>query len=288
MSGFRARDADRDRYVEVIETAFVDGQLGSEDRDLRVARALTAETLAELDALTRDLQNRPDPLLVRPARAPAAARPRPPASGDSGAGKLIGVAVSVVAGLVFVGAVSSMHDAQREWGTDPAVEWGTDHAGVPWQQVEAVEHAPGFSMTPRHLRELVAAYEEQFGTREAYAVAFFPRRVTVQVPVAGDRALSERWTWDGVWSQDADAVEADPARLRVDVGAVDAHRLVDNIAIARRALGVERGRFTHALLTRRGAEPAEIAIHVGNELDESGHLSTTPAGEILRRRPYDR
>lgn len=44
MSGFRARNADRDRYVDIIESAYVDGQLGDEDRELRVSRALTAET----------------------------------------------------------------------------------------------------------------------------------------------------------------------------------------------------------------------------------------------------
>ena len=45
MGGFRAKDADRDRYVDVIESAYVDGQLGDQDRELRISRALTAETL---------------------------------------------------------------------------------------------------------------------------------------------------------------------------------------------------------------------------------------------------
>ncbi|HEV2798457.1 MAG TPA: DUF1707 domain-containing protein, partial [Nocardioides sp.] len=56
MKGFRAKDADRDRFVELIEAAYVDGQLGSADRDLRGGRALSAETLDELETLTRDLQ----------------------------------------------------------------------------------------------------------------------------------------------------------------------------------------------------------------------------------------
>ena len=66
MGGFRAKDADRDRYVDIIEAAYVDGQLGEQDRELRVSRALTAETLDELDSLTRDLQ--------RPPGAPAPSR----------------------------------------------------------------------------------------------------------------------------------------------------------------------------------------------------------------------
>ena len=42
MGDFRAKDADRDRFVELIEAAYVDGQLGDADRDLRVGRALSA------------------------------------------------------------------------------------------------------------------------------------------------------------------------------------------------------------------------------------------------------
>lgn len=56
MGDFRARDADRDRFVELIEAAYVDGQLGDPDRELRVAQALNAASLDELQALTRDLQ----------------------------------------------------------------------------------------------------------------------------------------------------------------------------------------------------------------------------------------
>lgn len=56
MVSFWAKDADRDRFVERIEAAYVDGQLGAADRELRVGRALSAETLDELETLTRDLQ----------------------------------------------------------------------------------------------------------------------------------------------------------------------------------------------------------------------------------------
>ena len=65
MRGFRAKDEDRDRFVELIEAAYVDGQLNSADRELRVGRALSAETLDELETLTRDLQQPPG-AVVRP------------------------------------------------------------------------------------------------------------------------------------------------------------------------------------------------------------------------------
>ena len=40
MREFRAKDADRDRFVELIEAAYVDGQINDADRELRVGRAI--------------------------------------------------------------------------------------------------------------------------------------------------------------------------------------------------------------------------------------------------------
>ena len=77
MRGFRAKDADRDRFVELIEAAYVDGQLNSADRDLRVGRALSAETIDELQTLTRDLQLPPGAVTTT-APGARAAGPRIP------------------------------------------------------------------------------------------------------------------------------------------------------------------------------------------------------------------
>ena len=96
----------------------------------------------------------------------------------------------------------------------------------------------------------------------------------------------ERWSWTGEWRQDTEAAAVTGLHQRVDLGAVDVGRLFANIAAAQRSLDVEKGRFTHALLIRWGDEPTELNIYVGNEFNESGYLSSTPAGEITRRHPY--
>lgn len=279
MGGFRAKDADRERYVDVIEAAYVDGQLGDADRELRVARALTAETLDELDGLTRDLQNRPAPVV--PAPAPAARVPVRVTTRGTTPG--VGKAVGVVAAVAFLGALLTSMQAEDQWAGGMSEDYAAE---APWEQVQEARTEPGFEMTPRRVRQVVAAYEDRFGTREAYEVTFFPRRVTVQVPVRGPRPRFQRWTWDGAWTRSGETAAVTSSRGPVDLGSVDARRLVDNVATARTGLRVERGRFTHAVLTRTGAEPAVLDIHVGNELDESGFLTTTPAGEIVRRHPY--
>lgn len=61
---FLASDADRERAVDVLKTAFVHGTLTRDELTLRTGRALTARTYAELAGVTAGL-------------TPAAPRPRP-------------------------------------------------------------------------------------------------------------------------------------------------------------------------------------------------------------------
>lgn len=71
----RARTADRDRAVEAITLAYVDGQIDSTDRDERVSRALTSTTVGELHAVVADLQVSGE--LSLPEEAPGSHRGTP-------------------------------------------------------------------------------------------------------------------------------------------------------------------------------------------------------------------
>jgi class 3 adenylate cyclase len=54
-SGLRASDADRERIVEVLRTAAVDGRISADELDQRLHAALTARTRTELEPLIADL-----------------------------------------------------------------------------------------------------------------------------------------------------------------------------------------------------------------------------------------
>ncbi|PKH38906.1 protein of unknown function [Nocardioides alpinus] len=281
MGDFRARDADRDRAVETIEAAYVDGQLGDADRELRVSRALSAETLDELTGLTRDLQGaaahevvRPAPL--SPAQLHAVASDRRPAR----TGLVVAGVVAAVVGVLALVPLVFLSTGNSDWTSSTGID-----APAVSSQAAAAEPA-SFEMTPGQVRRFLRAYEKRFGTLEAFEVGFFPQRVGVQVPVRGARPRMERWTWDGDWRQDTTAAAVRGPSQRVDAGAIDVRRLFANIEVAEQGLDVEEGRFTHALLVRWNGEPTELNIYVGNELGESGYLSTTPAGEVQRRHPY--
>jgi hypothetical protein len=78
-SYLRASNADRERVVEVLKAAFVQGRLEKDELDLRVGRVFASRTYADLNALTTDLPVRPataqppEPARepdIRPAREP--------------------------------------------------------------------------------------------------------------------------------------------------------------------------------------------------------------------------
>jgi hypothetical protein len=64
----RAADADRDRVVEVLTTAYSEGRLSKDEYDARVEYALAARTYGDLDRVAADLPGPAAPM------APPAAR----------------------------------------------------------------------------------------------------------------------------------------------------------------------------------------------------------------------
>ena len=99
---FLASDADRERTVDVLKTAFVYGTLTRDELTLRTGRALTARTYAELAAITAGLTPgtpRPAPW---PAPRPAMPRPRRRVSKKVVALSACGLAVPLTLGVAFL------------------------------------------------------------------------------------------------------------------------------------------------------------------------------------------
>jgi len=72
----RVSDADREQAVEVLKAAFVQGRITQDELDMRSGQAFTAQTYADLAALTADL---PAGIVgARPPRQRARAQTRPP------------------------------------------------------------------------------------------------------------------------------------------------------------------------------------------------------------------
>ena len=98
-AGFRAAHADRERVIDLLKAAFVQGRLARDEFDERVGQALVSRTYAELAAVIADI---PAELVgALPRRPPVRARRRVPFNTAVTGG-------ACVAGLVNVGMVAAL------------------------------------------------------------------------------------------------------------------------------------------------------------------------------------
>ena len=97
-SRLRASDSDRDRVLDMLKTAFVQGRLTKDELDARVGQTLASRTWGDLTAVTADIPAWPLPQPVRkPARPPSS--PPGPAVVKAVACAIIAMATVAIAGM---------------------------------------------------------------------------------------------------------------------------------------------------------------------------------------------
>jgi hypothetical protein len=108
----RAASADRERAVDVLKAGFAEGRLTQDEYNERMNRAYTAQTYAELIAITADL---PAGAMPMPMAYPMPVY-QPPVSTNSlaRASLVLGVAEFFTMGLTAIPAIICGHMAKRE------------------------------------------------------------------------------------------------------------------------------------------------------------------------------
>jgi Domain of unknown function (DUF1707)/Domain of unknown function (DUF4190) len=106
----RAADADRDRVVGLLSTAYGEGRLTKDEYDERVAGALAARTYAELDQLVSDLPGGSAALVPAPAGPVQVAR----TNGLAVASLACGVAQFAFGPLATIPAIVLGHMARSQ------------------------------------------------------------------------------------------------------------------------------------------------------------------------------
>ncbi len=263
-SSDRARTADREAAVELINTAFVDGQLSAVERDDKVSSALVARTMGHLERATAGLQ-RPGPA-TPPAVAPTGGV-RGWWSGRSRAAR-IGIA-AVLAVALCAGAVAMFDQPDDQ------------------PRVRQTERRP-VSVSAETVGELLTDYASKFETTQSYGVIAMRDWTRVWVPTEDGRARYQEWTLiaEGAFEQ-TDTRGADDLQ-RFDLVDVDLDALAVTIEEARSELGVEGPNRTDVAIEHRGStKKPEITVNVVNKYKESGYLITNLGGRVLTREPYD-
>jgi len=113
----RASHADRERAIEALKVAFVQGRLDKHEFDARVGRVLASRNYLELTAVTADIPSAPAPTRPLPAkRLPAERLPaerfpaqRPPVSRSVKSGLTVIAVGTVLAASIWAVALITLN-----------------------------------------------------------------------------------------------------------------------------------------------------------------------------------
>lgn len=309
-------DRDRSALVARIRSAADQGRITTADRDIRLSNVSSAQSMTELDLMSRDL----DQLEATLPQAPAAPAPAPALTESMStemADKLTGEAVdvakrsarsvgliaAVVLGLVFLGAGSSALLAFKSSGDDSSSNGGLfSPEPIPTEAGEPVTDPPGtasapvdptggpsYSLTVAGIRGFLADYQERFGITTVVDLVLYGDYAIANVPQAGShRHAGYLYRVGSGWTDFGGVTTNFPGAEPVDLRKLDVVALVRNIARARSTLNVEEPDTTYAIVRHytQVDDVPSVDIHVGNRFGESGYLATTLAGKVERAYPY--
>lgn len=262
----RARDADRNEAVDLIDTAYSDGQLTAAEREQRSTHALQAGTLGALDSLTRDLQPFPAPTPATPRRRRV--------------GLLVAAIVVVAGGIGAVAAIAGQDDpgsappsqVQPQAEAEPEVAVGDE----PVLDAKPLR----YSLTPRGVRNFIKIHGEEFGTTKAAAFGF--SRDSVIIAKHGPNgARAWRYTSLGRFADhgaytyvDQETGEVRPRTFppgEVDLTEVDIEAVFDNLESVKDATG--RSHFpTLGFDVTISEGSVTVSVAAGDSRDATGCL----------------
>ena len=104
MGWLRASDADREEVVDLVKAAFTEGLLTKDELGVRVGRALTARTYADLATVTADI---PAGAVLPRQPAPATSRRRPGPRGKALACLIVATVAMLVDGAFTTNGASA-------------------------------------------------------------------------------------------------------------------------------------------------------------------------------------
>ncbi len=257
VGGKKARDADRDRAIDLVKAAWVEGQITEADRDLRVEKLLASTTVAQVHRLVTDLQSNRD-------RAPR----QPPSTHQP---------------------VASVTDARRRnWPAAAAAAMAVVATLFVWSQLSASDDSTS-SATPNPapifwsqdgVAALTDALIEQRGDSVVFSAAFHSDYVYVDVPVDSSTQRMHGYRWDGHELAEENASTADSPRF--DLADVDP-ALPEQVLHRAEALVEDPTESRISVYVSENAEgPADLFhAYVVNEYGERANLAADRQGRVL-------
>jgi hypothetical protein len=259
----RARDADRSATCAILDSALVDGQLDTVEHRERIAAAMTATTLAELAALTTDLQT--------PTRAPVVAA-RPPRSGPGPRVYLAGVALVLCVGLVVT--MCGLASARPEVSTPPGA------AGAVASTDTDLFSAAGW-------QAMLAWLRSQHGGTVVVGATVYPTYAVIEVLEPDDARHTRRVLYPPRSTRSDITGNRKLDGPLVDLAGVDDGAVRALLATAPERLNVSNPTSRYVLFGFPTRPVDQIGVYVSNDHKQSGMLTATVRGEVLSVSPVE-
>ena len=265
----KARDADRDAAIVVVEAAYADGQITRADSDLRVERLRQAATVGDVQMMVRDLSvSEEGPGVSRLA----ALAPRPPGGSVRGLKIGVGVIVALVVVLAAAGLVVPLlmlSSVNRDTATSESVEVG------PRQLDRDVELT-----TAKGYDRLVSAVEEKTGSTTVFTATIYAGYALIEVPVDAQSQRSFGYHYDGRLQELTERGTSDQERLELD--------RIDGTTVATLMKRVNRlvqdPTSSYLLVNAPGQEAGVcLSAYALNEGKDTAYLDARCDGSIVRR-----
>jgi hypothetical protein len=302
-------DRDRTELVARIRRAADQGRIGPADRDIRIGNVASAQTMAELDLMRRDLDQLEAAVPSSATTTPAWTGPTPPPVADQVADATVGfvkstarslrLGVAVILAFVLIGAGASAFVAFRSscdsgsgsgglFEPQPIPSAGTDGPSSEPSE-DASPSGTSYGLTGPGIRAFLADYRAKFGTTLVVDLALYDDYVVVQVPQAGThRHAGYIYRPANGWTDFGGVTANFPGAQAVDVRRLDVPALIRNIAKARRTLNVADFSLTYVSIDYRPQfdDAPNVNIYVSNPFNESGYVATRLDGTIERAYPF--
>ncbi|WP_163719408.1 DUF1707 SHOCT-like domain-containing protein [Mycobacterium bourgelatii] len=252
----RAKDRDREDACRILDNAFNDGEISTEEHRERVSAATRAVTLGELHDLVSDLQAAREqrPPTPTPTMTPVSTR-RPK---HTGRGLLIAsYAVSVLLGVGIGWGLYGNTTSPLDFTSDP----GAKRDGI----AAVVVTAPKQLQSLGGLTGLLEQMRKRFGDTMGYRLVVYPDYASLDRPDPNEDRRYLSYTYRGGWGDPNSSAKSSSEYTEVDLSKFDVKAVVGIMRGAPETLGIKPA----------DVKSSYLIIEPARDLTKPGTLSLT-------------
>jgi hypothetical protein len=277
----RAKDDDRTKTCQILDSALGDGQLSMEEHRQRVAAATTAATLGDLQALVDDLQTG-----NAPVQMPQLSKPSRFTDGGNAGGRAWGFTAAITAVLVVLGIAIG-------WGlygnSSSPLDFTTDPGAKPDGVVPIVKTPPTELQSLGGLSGLFEQMRKKFGDTTGYSLTIYEKRASLTRPDPRDDRRVLSYEYRGGWDDPSSTTKSGDDRV-VDLANFNPAEIIGRTRGAAQILGLGSQTIEDTRIDLApsddplNADSLDIDIYVTGEFN-SGYIKVGPDGTCKRCEP---